>query len=807
MNKNQKRDLSPDIIPFSRSFLDTLFRVDPSGTILKVSGSDQRSNFSDQGCIVGSKIQDILPSSASLQFSGLIPTVINQKNVSCFEYSFFDKGREYIFEAKLFPLQDGDIATYIRDITERKQAEKALACSQHELEQAVRERTIELQRINHILEQTEKKYRGIFENALEGIYQSTLDGAYLCVNPALATLMGYESPASLLTGHQRYRANAFASRIDFDSFSGQLKSQGQVRQFEYQAVRRDGSMIWLSESARLIDGGESGSPGVEGLVVDISERKRREQAEFECQAAEASTQAKSEFLAHMSHEIRTPITVVRGAVDLLSKSFLTNAQQKYVSICHSSLEHLFSLVNDLLDLSRMEAGKILLENIDVDLDDLLRESLGFVADAARKKDLEIICHVDPLAPQFILGDPVRMKQILANLLTNAVKFTEKGEIVLQVVCDDISCPARSLHFSVSDTGIGIAPEMLGQVFESFTQADSSISRRYGGSGLGLTICKGLAELMNGTVRVESILGQGSTFHFILPLNSTQAAHDHGLQIALEGLRVFVVDGNATHRAMLRSMFVHWGAKVDEAEDLPAVKERIEASSKNEWPYRLVLLDERLVGPGLSDLTLEMKRSFGASGCDVVVMALGGSRFLGSLDGYIPGVTGYLEKPFSRRDLAAIAQAFVLQDSETHQTQNQILQDDLSHQTSSLSLLLVEDSPSYRELLGWYLKNTPHVVDVAVNGEEAVEKYRTGQYDLVFMDIQLPNMDGCAATAKIRDYERQNGQKCTPIIALSVNDSQDFPSYYARCGFTDSLSKKITKSELLAFLDSFLLSLQ
>ncbi|MBW2084212.1 MAG: PAS domain S-box protein, partial [Deltaproteobacteria bacterium] len=437
-----------------------------------------------------------------------------------------------------------------RDITKRKRAEKALL-------------------------ESEERFKTISITAKDAILMMDNEGNISFWNPTAEEIFGYSSQEAigkelhLLLTPKRYHEACYKGLSKFKQ-SGQGSAIGKT--LELEAVKKNGTEIPIELSLSAIkikDGWHS-----VGIIRDITERKRAEEALKEAKmAAEAANRTKSEFLASMSHEIRTPMNAIIGMADLLSETPLTPEQEEYVQVFQSAGENLLNIINDILDISKVEAGHLDLEEIDFDLGELVEKTCEIMALRAHEKALELACHVTPDVPTEFVGDPVRLRQIFVNLIGNAVKFTEKGEVFVEVKTQGSKLReqgegAVELTFSVADTGIGIPPEKVDTIFDIFTQADSSTTRKHGGTGLGLTISKRLVELMGGRIWVESQMGQGSTFYFTASFK-VQAEPKRYVQpppVDIKGLKTLVVDDNATNRVILREMLSRWGALVTEAED-------------------------------------------------------------------------------------------------------------------------------------------------------------------------------------------------------------------------------------------------
>lgn len=685
-----------------------------------------------------------------------------------------------------------------RNLYLTRQIEERTAEIRHKNE-ALKEEMLKRDKVQKALDASEKRLRSIFENSTVGLYRTTPEGKIQLANSALINMMGYstfEEIAGLNLEENKEEYFEFRSE-----FRKKLEAEGKVIGWEDTYHRRDKTKIYIRESAILIKDEYDKPLYYEGTVEDITEQKIAQQHLLKAkEAAESATRAKSEFLANMSHEIRTPMNGVIGMTGLLLDTDMTKEQRDFAETIKTSADNLLSVINDILDFSKIEAGKMDMEMIEFDLRNTVEDVTNILAFKAFNKGLELACVISNDLPSQLLGDPGRVRQILTNLMNNAIKFTSEGEVTVRVKAEKKSDTHVFVRFEISDTGIGIPKDRQNLLFKSFSQVDASTTRKFGGTGLGLAISKNLVEMMDGQIGVDSDEKKGSTFWFTALFERQKNIKKIKMadQKDIVNQYILIVDDNKTNRFVLKEQLKFFGCQFAEACNGAEALKKLHEARANGAPFNIAILDMQMPemsgeelgkliksNPKLKKTTLVMLTSVGERGDAAKLQRI--------------GFAAYLTKPIKQAQLYDCLAAVIGKgDADSSDKPDRIV---TKHSISEYSrkkikILLAEDNMINQKVALRILSKMGYIADAVENGAQAVDAVKSEQYDLVLMDVQMPEMDGFEATGKIRENERNTG-KHIPIIAMTAHAMKGDRERCLIAGMDDYVSKPIQQNELNA----------
>jgi PAS domain S-box-containing protein len=617
-------------------------------------------------------------------------------------------------------------------------------------------------RAEDALRASEARFRALVENILESIFVVNEEGLITYAGPSAPQVVGYsveeiqgQNVLDLVHPEDQARTRALFAQI--------LQNPSVPYRGECQ-WRHKLDWRWYDFTAQNL----LHDPNVRGVLINSRDVTERKHVMIELQeakeAADAANRAKSEFLANMSHEIRTPINGILGMTELALDTDLTSEQREYLVMAKQSSEVLLDVINDILDFSKVESGKLDLECIDFDLADCLSQEMSTLALRAHSKGLELAYRIAPEVPARVAGDPSRLRQIILNLVNNAIKFTECGEVVLDVEQKSHDENTAELHFRVADTGIGIPPEKQSLLFQAFTQADTSINRKFGGTGLGLAICARLVTLMGGRIWVESTEGVGSTFHFVVRFGIAPPPPPEPVPVDLQQVPILIVDDNATNRQILTEYALAWGMRPLAVENSQAALETLRTAHCAGASFRVLLIDRRMPGIDGFMLAERVQRDPELAGPIIMMLTSDGQRGDGARCRQM-GIWVYLVKPIHRPDLLRAIR--LAMGNAPGQRPELITRHTLRETRRKLSILVAEDNAVNRTVIVSFLQKLGHGVTVAEDGEQVLALVRKQHFDLLFMDVRMPKLDGLSATTELRKREQELGGHL-PVIAMTAS---------------------------------------
>ncbi len=655
--------------------------------------------------------------------------------------------------------------------------------------------------IERQLQKSEEKYRTILENIEDGYFEINKDGQITFFNNALCNILGYLSDEIKEIDQGVIFDRENSSRA-YDTINNVWATGQPANIFDLLITRKDGSPVYTEASISLIRSQANEPVGFRGVLRDVTERRKAEALEQEKSAAEYANKAKSEFLANMSHEIRTPLNAIIGLTELLVETELSDRQKEDLNVVLAAAHSLLTVINDILDFSKIEAGKLELEKTGFNIRSLVEDSVKIMATKAHEKGLALESWTDPEIPVMVSGDPFRLRQIILNLIGNAIKFTDNGAVITRVACQEKDDRSSLFFISVEDTGIGIAPENLEGVFGAFEQADGSTTRKYGGTGLGLAVSRQLVEMMGGSISAESQFGQGSTFAFTarFELEKDTLLKDTWPDIDFSDQKLLLaVVNNATRQILSQSIDAIIKAPCFATFDLIAAQKELSSATGTGEPYTLILVDNDFSENDLLAFYRFLASLSPVPGV-ISMLPLAGKRIIPDA-AILPGLDTITKPVFP---LALIDSVIAAADPESVDSaatpQIQPMDDTLP--SSDLKILVAEDTPFNQKFVTrlferWQLNSV-----IVEHGRQAVETLAQQPFDLVLMDVQMPEMDGFEATRLIRQNEAENGQSHMPIIAMTAYAMKGDMERCLEAGMDGYVSKPISaellKAEIIKF---------
>ena len=645
----------------------------------------------------------------------------------------------------------------------------------------------------------------IVEQSSEAIWTKDLSGSITTWNAGATAMLGYSQQA------------AVGQKLEIDESNpveeaARMKRLGAGERFSYdtKALTESGTQIDMQVAVAPLVNEVNECIGTIAVARDVTQNKRGEEALRQARgAAEAANHAKSSFLARMSHEIRTPMNGVLGMTELLLETGLSSVQRKYAETVQSSGKNLLAIINDVLDFSKIEAGKLEIEVVNVDLRQSLEDIVDLLAERAHAKGLELACRIPADLDTFVRGDPLRLGQILTNLTGNAIKFTQKGSVVISLACESQSDATVKVRFEVVDTGEGISQEAQSRIFEEFSQADGSTTRKHGGSGLGLAISRQLVEMMGGHLQVKSTLGAGATFWFTVEFpKQQQSSRDYApslLMGTLTGLRTLIVESSSVSRGILLSQICNWGMGVRVAETPEHGIELLLQAATTKSPFDLAVIDLGFLGVDSFELVRAIKAQASIAAVHLVMLMPVGNHatIKAARDA---GIDACLVKPVRQSELYECL-VNVMSNDQPHAIEVACAVAEIASEPLAGSrgkILLVEDNLVNQAVaLGMLQKLQGYEVVVANNGHEAVTDFKLGGFDVILMDCHMPELDGFEATVAIRKMEDAAKSKRIPIIALTANAMAQDRQDCLNAGMDDHLSKPLSRKQLQEMLDRWM----
>ena len=644
----------------------------------------------------------------------------------------------------------------------------------------------------------ENRYRNLFQTNLAAVLSFSEAGEILDCNPAFARMVASAAPNELIGSRL---PGSIIDRAAYEQWISDIRDHGNSRRPELRLIDAEGNVVWVYASVSS-DNGQGVAPNFQATLIDISAQRRFEEELVRAkEQAEAASRLKGEFLANMSHEIRTPMNAILGMTSLALSVDVSEEVREYLRMAQDAANQLLTLLDDVLDYSKVEAGKLILEKIEFSPREVVKRTARMLALKAHEKGLELFYSIDQDVPSVLVGDPHRLQQLLVNFIGNAVKFTRQGQVTISVSGRREVTPGYRIQCSVKDTGIGIDPARQASIFDPFTQADGSTTRKYGGSGLGLSICRQIVSLMQGKISIESQAGKGSTFTFDCLFEQAQAedpAASSGAATCLRDKRILILTGNAAATSMLERLTASWGMLPSAASTIETAKTLVQSVREGNMPFDLLLADRNLGAQDGFEAVSALRRYAHAQSPAIMMLscALIGSDL--SRCRKLPAAN-YVLKPVDAEELRNALSQLI---ESSNPLAKQILVSTSASPTAvpSLKILLAEDNATNQKLAFALLKKAGHDVVMVENGRDAVRECENCAFDVVLMDVQMPLMDGFEATTRIRNLSDKRKAEI-PIVALTAHA---LPGYREKCleaGMNGYLTKPIDPAKLLKALEA------
>lgn len=651
------------------------------------------------------------------------------------------------------------------------------------------------------LRSTEERYRRIVETTPDGYYEVDVDGNYTFFNDAMCDLLGYSRAEMTGMNHRAFLDQENSQKL-LNAINQVYRTGESIKALEFMFTRRDGSVRHAESSITLITDSRGNPTGFGGFLRDSTERKQAEALRQAKVTAETANREKSRFLANMSHEIRTPLNSIIGLIELMLESDLRPDQREDLDVVISSAYALLSLINNLLDFSKIEAGKFELESAPFHLRDFMKETLRMMAMRTQAKGLELNYRVAAETPDRLVGDPDRLRQILLNLIENAVKFTDEGEVVVYVGPDNLDASGAGLHFAVEDTGIGIPKDKQKSVFSAFKQVDATTAGRYGGTGLGLAVSSQLVKLMGGELTVSSQIGKGSRFDFGVVFKRL-ARESAGRRLAdsdFRGMKILVVDDNAATRRIIKEMLEDWQMEVQFASNAEEARQVLSGNGASNKAVELVLIDSDMPGSDgfdlarwIKDQKLEHLR---------LIMMLTFPYLKRKSEFKQLGIRASVIKPFNPAELFDAVHVALDKKAPGGRQPQKFIEAKPKTAARALKILVAEDTPFNQTFILRLLEKNGLQAVLVENGQQAVEMFNPDSFDIILMDVQMPEMDGFEATGKIRELEEQKGGHI-PIVAMTAYATEGDRERCLAAGMDDYVSKPISAVKLFKAIEALI----